>query len=362
MNNNKKDRFFKKALQTLPKLQKEELIRLSETLISERALLVELVELNPKGVIVFRGEDILYQSTQIKNLLKECNNFIPTKNHVGIISLLDIHQKDRVLEIDYQHFDIFDAFYISDVTIYQKDLSSKKTRTTLDALENLAAGISHEIKNPLSAIDIHTQLIQRQINKEVLSVPPEIEEYLSVVQHESKRLLSVLDDFLNMTRKVKPILQFSETSDIILATERVFEKECFEKNIKLEINISQVPKIFTVPNTLQQVLSDLIRNAIEALENKDKKIIRLTLAEDELKTNLLICIEDSGDGISASIRSKVFEPYFTTKKTGTGLGLTLVNKMVHDIGGLIIISESDLGGAAFKILLPISQGQKKLSE
>ncbi|MGL4389169.1 MAG: sensor histidine kinase [Brevinema sp.] len=362
MNNNKKERFFKKALRTLPKLQKEELIRLSKTLITERALILQLIEMNPKGVIVFQAEDVLFQSEQVRILLKECNNFLPSKHQVGIISLLDVYEKDRILEINYEFFDGLDVFYISDVTFYQNDISSQKIRSSLDALETLAAGIAHEIKNPLSAIDIHTQLIQRQINKKILLVSSEIEEYISVVHNESRRLLLVLDDFLSMTRKIKPSLIFSEISDILISTEKVFEKECRQKNIAIQIIISQVPKIFTAPNTLQQVLSDLIRNAIEALENKEKKIIRMTLSEDEIKTHLLISVEDSGDGISPLIRNRIFEPYFTTKKQGTGLGLTLVNKMIHEIGGIIIVSESQLGGALFKIQLPISEGQKQLSE
>ncbi|MGL4561136.1 MAG: sensor histidine kinase [Brevinema sp.] len=356
----KKERFFKKALETLPKLQKDELIRLSKMLITERSLIFRLIEMNPKGVVVYQGDTIIFESAHTTQLLKECGSFVLSKTQLGIISLIDIYQKERILDIDYQHIDNLDVFYIADITISQQDLSSQKTRKGLDALETMAAGISHEIKNPLSAIDIHTQFIQRQINKNLLSVSPDIKDYISVVQHESKRLLSILDDFLNMTRKMQPILVFTELSDIIANTGKVFEKECLQKHINFQISISQVPKIFTAPTMVQQALSDLIRNAIEALQNKEKKIIRLTLSEDHMKNHIVIGIEDSGSGISSSIRNRVFEPYFTTKKNGTGLGLTLVNKMIHEVGGGVLMTDSELGGAFCQIFLPISKGQRQL--
>lgn len=359
---NKKERFFKKALETLPKLQKEDLIRLSEILISERSLFYQLIEHNPTGVIVYQTTNIIFQCQLVTALLKECPNIILSPTQIGTFSIQDIYGNERVLEISHENLeDELNIYYITDVTTYQKEVLSQKTRKGLDALETLAAGIAHEIKNPLSAIDIHTQLIKRQIDKKTIAVPNEIEEYIQIVQHENSRLLLVLDDFLNMTRKIKPKLVFTEISDILYHVEKVFEQEFYKHNIIFKTNIAQVPKIFTSPSQLQQAISDLIRNAIEAIEKKDQKIILLSLTEDYMKNNIIISVEDSGNGISPSIRNRVFEPYFTTKKTGTGLGLTLVNKMIHEIGGFVIISNSDeLGGASCQICLPISKGQKKL--
>lgn len=357
----KKGRFLKKALHTLPKLQKKELIELCKNLIHERGFFLKIIENNSQSVIVFHNDLIIFQGTKIVELMKEIPNLHFSSKYIGLISTQDIHHRDRILNIEFIEDEENHFFYIKDLSDSYNFLTSQKVEDGLGALENLAAGIAHEIKNPLTAIDIHTQLLCREINKKKITVSNEILNYLDIVQKENARLLHILNDFMNMTRKIKPQLVFTEIKDIIYNMINVFEGEFREKNIQITTSIKQVPKIFTAPVSLQQALSDLIRNAIEALENVQNKQIHLSLSEDQTKNYLVIGIEDSGIGIPQNIKAKIFTPYFTTKNKGTGLGLTFVKKIIHELNGTILLKDSQLGGIACVIFLPISLGQKKLA-
>jgi len=358
---NKKERFFKKVLQSLPKLQQKELIKLYEELIQERSFFLELIEENPQSVIVFQDKKVIFQGLKIIELLQEIPELYFHQNYVGLISIIDLKQNERIINIDYLHNHEYKIFYVKDITESYKFMISKKIDDGLGALENLAAGIAHEIKNPLMAIDIHTQLLQRQIQKKKISVSIEIINYLKIVQTENARLLKVLNEFMDRTRKGNPKFVFTELAYIINNVINVFEGEFVDKKIMIETIITQVPKIFTAPVSLQQALSDLIRNAIEALENIGNKKILITLTEDQMKDHIIISIEDSGIGISEDIKTKLFTPYFTTKKTGTGLGLTFVKKIVNELNGEIQLMNSKIGGLACIIRLPMSYGQKQLT-
>lgn len=357
---NKNSRFLKKALQALPRLSKNSLLKFCDNLIDEHYTLLTTVDKSPFAICIYKNSQVIYENIYFSNLLKTVPNIILFKD-TGIHSIQDIYKKDRIFFITTTMTDELLIYYFIEQTEYFQENISNKTQESLAALENLAAGISHEIKNPLSAIDIHTQLLQYKIKTKQLSVSEEIQQYLHIVKTESNRLLSVLDTFLNMTRKSKPTLIFTETSHILETIKNLLGAELHQKNIVFHLNIDSVPKIFTSPSLLQQILLDLLRNSIEAvLNHKDKRII-LSLKENNFKTHVLFIIEDSGDGIDSSLLYKIFDPYFTTKSNGTGLGLTLVKKMTEELGGEILVNKSDLGGAKFTLCFPISTEQKLLS-
>lgn len=355
---NKTERFFKKALATLPKLQKNILIDLSKELIYERSLLVNILDNISIAVIAYQNQQIVFSNQQYDLLKKEIPNLY--LDQTGTIAIKDIYKKNRMLNIVSVSKESYKFIYIVDIIQQNQQDLDNIIRKSFESLENLAAGISHEIKNPLSAIDIHTQIIQKNIKEGQLEVSDEITNYLSIVQKESSRLLEVLNTFLSITRQNQLTLLFTEIATIIENINDIFNEELKQKNIQLIIQNNNIPKVFTSPTILQQIVIDLIRNAIEAMENIVEKIIKISLQESNTKSNIIIVIEDSGIGIPKNLQNKVFEPYFSTKQNGTGLGLTLVKKMVKELGGEIILNDSELGGAKFEIYFPISLEQKKL--
>ncbi|MGL4367242.1 MAG: sensor histidine kinase [Brevinemataceae bacterium] len=358
---NKKARFLKKALETFSKLQKEELVVLSKNLIQDLTFILKVIEHLPQSIMIYHNKNIVFTNQQMDQLMNKIPTLTFSEEITGIISVQDKFSHDCYLEICCFKFNELTIFYVTDVKKYQEINSAQQIEDGLLVLEKLAASVSHEIKNPLTAIDIHTQVIQRQIDKKELSVSPEIYSYVQIVQKESTRLLSILDQFLNRTRKVKPKLEFTEIADILYNIQELFAPEMKQKKIKFDLEIGNVPKIFTAPSVLQQSIIDLLRNAMEAVVEQQRKEIILSLSQNKTKEYIVISVEDSGKGISVSLRNKVFEPYFSTKSKGTGLGLTLVKKIVREIGGFILLKDSvKLCGVAFKIYLPISLGQKQL--
>ena len=354
------ERFLKKAIKTIPKLQKDALIELGKELLYEKYSLLNIIELDPTAICLYLDKKIVFNNHLFNELTKEFPDFTLLLEKTGVQCIQDFYKKDRVFNISKKEIDQSTIIYITELTIFFTDDITTKTKDSLLALENLAAGISHEIKNPLSAIDLHTQLLYHKINNKKLEVPSEIITYLDIVKQESDRLLKILDNFLNITRKSQPTLEFTEVSHVIDTITNLLAPELSLSNILLSFQIDTIPKIFTSPHILQQIILDLIRNSIESLENVSYKQIEISIKESNTKTHIIIAIDDSGIGVSSELKYKIFDPYFTTKKNGTGLGLTLVKKMLEELGGEICIGHSMLGGAKFELYLPISKEQQKL--
>ncbi|MGL5254425.1 MAG: sensor histidine kinase [Brevinema sp.] len=352
--------FFQRLLQRIDKVDRSEVPEILAILLEERDLWEVLAENSPCKFAVYRNSELILDSSQglytaIQHSLIEKNDIlehtIPCPKGFGY----DYITVKKVIYKNYQ------VIYIYPQLVSNMQEEKTAFKDSLEALEMLAAGISHEIKNPLTAVDIHTQILERYIAKGQIQVPVEVQDYISLIKKENTRLLAVLDIFLGSIRKRQLTLTFCEVKDLILNLVKVFEAEFQEKGISLTLNLDSVPKIFTSQEILQQVASDIIRNAIEALEDRETKHIIISLKENNLRNSVYIAIEDSGPGISTNLRTRIFEPYYTTKKSGTGLGLTLVKKMVDELMGTISVEDSKIGGASFIISLPTSQGQRKLT-
>ncbi len=354
---NKNTRFLKKALKALPKLSRTSLIKFCEELIYEHYNLLNIIE--GVAVGVYLKDQIVFASDLYNQYLQEMPNIV-LSTEVGVQSILDTQKNDRVVYIMKKNFDQHTVIYVAELTQFFQENITTKTQESLIALETLAAGISHEIKNPLSAIDIHTQILQNKIKNNRLSVSPEIIKYLNIVQEESDRLINVLNTFLGITRKSQQPLVFTEVAQILDKSYQILMPELEQKQILLQLKIDSVPKIFTTPHILQQIILDLLRNSIEAINNQSNRTIELSLQENNTKTHIIISIDDSGCGIDSHVQYKIFDPYFTTKTEGTGLGLTLVKKMVEELDGKIFVAHSNLGGAKFELYFPISSEQKLL--
>lgn len=346
----------------LPKLQKKSLIDLCQELILEKYTFFNISDYLSVALCYCDKDKILFTNQLYQKFVQDFPHvdFFSFKHRTSM-SFQDIHKKERIFQITVQSVDEYDFVCIYELTDLFQSKNYQQTQDSLNALENLAAGISHEIKNPLSAIDIHTQLLEHKINSKKISVPQEVKSYLSIVQKESKRLLDILDMFLDRTRKHVPNLVFTEVGDIIESIEKLLTPELQLKKISLFIQKSTIPKIFTAPHLLQQILLDLLRNAIESVEETSKeRKIWISYKESSVKDGIVIAIDDAGQGIDPALKHKIFDPYFTTKPHGTGLGLTLVKKMINELGGQIFLETSEWGGAKFVVYLSISQEHQKL--
>ena len=265
------------------------------------------------------------------------------------------------------------------------DVTQKRTQDVLlrrmenmAGLTNLAAGMAHEIKNPLGAISIHIQLIQRAIKKarEGDGILPEkkfLEEHLDVVNQEIDGLNKLVMDFLFAVRPVKAELTLSNPENIIKNITDFFTPEFNRSNVDVKTDfVAEKKRILIDDKLFREVLINIAQNAFAAVKSKfeecsedspsDEKemtgrIVFSTFIKDD---KYIVAISDNGCGMDSETASRIFEPYFTTKANGTGLGMTMAYKIIKEFGGEIQVKSEKDEGTVFSIILPVPQTEKKL--
>jgi signal transduction histidine kinase len=248
---------------------------------------------------------------------------------------------------------------IEDITEKRKKEAQLRRMESLASLTTLAAGVAHEIKNPLGSLSIHVQLIQKALTahkEEFAEYFSIFDKYLGVVNEEIDRLNRIVVDFLFAVRPMNMEPREAQLNDLIRDLADFVSFELEENNIKCILDLREIPLIQFDERYMKQALLNLIKNAIAAMPQGGTLSIK-THAHD---TEVLLIVTDAGIGISEENISKIFEPYWTTKATGSGLGLTLVYKIVKEHRGEIIVKSKEGEGSSFIISLPIPQKDRRL--
>lgn len=237
------------------------------------------------------------------------------------------------------------------------------TRETVEAerghaLTLLAASVAHEIGNPLNALHIHLQLMEREVRKLQDDTPPpggteavteRLRGFLEVAKGEVSRLDYIITDFLRAMRPSPPNLRNGSLNDVVQETARLLGPELENRRLHVDIRLGRgLPEVRVDPAQLKQALVNLVKNAMQAMTKGGT----LTLVTGSTSDEVWISVSDTGSGIATDQLSRLFQPFHTTKEKGTGLGLMIVQRIVRDHGGRIDV-ESDVGhGTMFKIRLP----------
>jgi signal transduction histidine kinase len=218
----------------------------------------------------------------------------------------------------------------------------------LSALGRMAAGIAHEINNPLAGILLYSS----NMIKKVEDGGP-LKEGLEVIIHETKRCKSIIQDLLEFSRVGKPDTAPANINDILEKALSMLANEFRLRHIRLEKQLAdEVPDIFLDDKQIQQVFINVILNAVQAVEKKGVIIVRsMVVPEDKL---VRVEISDSGGGISNEDLARLFEPFFSTKSNGTGLGLSVSYNIIQNHGGDIQVESMPGEGTCFTIDLPVS--------
>ena len=256
---------------------------------------------------------------------------------------------------------------VDDVTEIRRQEVIIRRMEKLEDLTTLAANVAHEIKNPLAALSIHIQLLQKSIEKArsqeyVLPSPKFVENYISVVNEEIGRLNGIVNDFLHAVRPVKAEYQLLNPNELLLQSLNFCRPELESKGINLQVELMKdSPKLLLDDKLFRQVMLNLVQNAIAALSSdEDEKVLWVNT---QVKSDsFILTVADNGCGMSEETASRIFEPYFTTKTTGTGLGLTMVYKIVKEFSGDIQVKSLLGEGTVFTISLPIPQLERRLLE
>ena len=242
---------------------------------------------------------------------------------------------------------------IRDITESRKGEEEKIESERIGALTMLAAGVAHEIGNPLNSINIHLQLLERKLKKAVPDLyEAELRDLVETSTDEVKRLDHIVDQFLKAIRPSKPQLEPTDVNELLKESMRFLEPEIKDRGLNLTLELrSALPALELDPDQIKQAFYNIVKNATQATAEGGM----ITIKTDLTDSHILVTFNDTGEGISAENLSNVFQPYFTTKKSGTGLGLLIIRRIVREHGGDIKIS-SELGsGTSLCLSLPRQQ-------
>lgn len=226
-----------------------------------------------------------------------------------------------------------------------EDAARRKER--LSELGDLAAGVAHEIRNPLNAISIAAQRLLGEFQ------PREnMEEYITFarqIKSEADRLNEIVTRFLSMAKGKSRSENQINVSAVVEEAVRMFELGLERDDISVGSDIEAGLGAPVSEDRLKQLVINLVKNGVEACEKKGG---RVTVTLEKEADRIILSVHDTGIGIPDEIRKKVFTPYFTTKNKGTGLGLSIVHRIVEELGGRIDLTSPEQGGTEVKVSFP----------
>lgn len=242
------------------------------------------------------------------------------------------------------------AVILRDITETRKSTEETIQSERLNALTLLAAGVAHEIGNPLNSLHIHLQLIERRLRKIPESHRKELTKNLDVAKEEIGRLDTIIRQFLGAIRPARLERQLENINHLIEESIRFLGAEIADRNIIVESELrADLPLLEVDRAQLKQAFFNVIKNAFQAM--KSGGILRVRTDMNDRFVS--ITFADTGGGIPDGEMSKIFEPYFTTKASGSGLGLLIVRRIVREHGGEIELLNDSGKGLCLTMKLPL---------
>lgn len=302
-------------------------------------------------------QEVLNLNINGKCLLKEC--LLEKKNITQEIILEEEGLKKKILDLN-TSFLTDESGEITGVVVVIRDVTEIKDlneevarHKRLVALGKLSAGIAHEIRNPLSSIRGLAQFVFNSFSK-----TDERKEDLNTIIQEVDRLNKLVIQVLDFAKFKKPNLTFFSLNDLIRKIAELFKLEIKDKQIKFNLELSpDISQIQADEDQIRQILMNVIINAIQAIPKKGEIKIKTEKALLRGASAIKFIIEDSGIGIPEKDFNQIFDPFFSTKEKGSGLGLSIVYKLVEAHQGEIKVESKEGEGTKFVIFLPQKGGK-----
>ncbi len=347
-----------------------------------------LVKNSPIGIFIIQNNQIIYQNPEQERLfgpLPRKPIFVDLENiHPGDVEKVRSFNQDVTLD-QFQTQDIDFRFYHPDkadgkfairwvqcrassfeyqeketILINMMDITRSKELENLlriqdkmTSLGRVAAGIAHEIRNPLSGINIYVNTLNKIYDKK--EDLDKIKGILGKIQSASIKIEAVIRRVMDFSKPSEPKFVLTDINKPIKEVVNICEVTLRKKGIKIEKALaSDLPLCQADTNLIEQVIINLINNAAEAMRNMGggKKI---SITSSKEKNCILITVSDSGQGVPLTIKDQVFDPFYSTKNDGTGIGLNIAYRIITDHGGSLNLADSRSGGAEFRIELPLKK-------
>jgi PAS domain S-box-containing protein len=250
------------------------------------------------------------------------------------------------------------AIIFHDLTARRAQAREAIESEKLNAVTLLAAGVAHELGNPLNSLNIHLQLLERDLRRRDKKEPDaELLESVRVARSEVNRLDTIISQFLGAVRPAHTVRTMVSINTVVQESLAFLQPEIKDRDVIVQEELGEsLPTIPANVDQLKQAFYNLIKNAVQALSHGG--ILRVTTSRSD--THLQISFEDNGTGISVEDMAHITEPYFTRKKNGSGLGLFIVQRILQEHGGHLELLSNPGHGTTARILLPLAERRVRL--
>ena len=242
---------------------------------------------------------------------------------------------------------------VRDITQTRKLAAEQIESERLNALTMMAAGVAHEVGNPLNSLNIHLQLLERKLRKTSPDAAEAVKDQLDVARSELQRLHFIIEQFLRAIRPSQPAFEMTELNPIIEGAVAFLAPELKDRRIQTRLQLqADLPLLRLDAGQLKQAFYNIIKNAFQAMRPGGSLTIRCELADYEVR----ISFEDTGKGMSPATVAAIHEPWFTTRESGHGLGMLIIRRIIRDHGGELSIESEE--GRGTKVIISLPRGQR----
>ena len=338
--------FFQGVLKHIDRLDAGKLREQYRLVTDENEALGRILEMTDRGIVSLDSNgDIGYANPAAKTLLGPDVDRALAALGVTSGTALKVetsvdYPEPRTLEVRTLPSERLTLVYIRDTTAEKKRTEEELRAGATKAVCDLAAGVAHEIGNPLNAIAMNIQMLERD---------PTDRESLEICKSQVKRLDGIIRDFLSALRVRKPVLEPGSPADPLRCCLAALKQQFLERSIRIMLDIpATLPPVALDKGQIEQVFFNLLKNALEAM--KDGSSLAIEISADD--RDVSITFRDTGIGMTEEQLAHLFEPYRTSKEMGNGLGLMVSKRIVTDHGGTIAATSKPGEGTTFVVKLP----------
>lgn len=321
-----------------------------------------VLTIDAQGIVTFfnRRAEVLFGISAENIVGKQVTSILPYISTIFETTSESTHPKElsistpngkRIVSVVLTHVEQRQTAVFRDITNLKHMEQELHQRERLSAMGSLAAGVAHEIRNPLNAISILIQRLQQEFSPR--KGAREYTALLDVLKKEIARLNAIIQQFLRFSRPPQLVLTEVSLQQFLRHVVHLFEGEAHAKEIQFSVDCALNETVYFDQDQMTQALLNLLRNALEATSQGGS--VSLRVWKD--KETLFFAVADTGAGIPTELQTKIFDLYFTTKPSGTGIGFPMAMQIVQQHGGFITIESEEGKGSIFIISLP----QKKIS-